>query len=214
MTKTAGVLFIALAVIVLAAAIGNFAGQSTAAATVADRLHTLELTTTDLRWPMGVQFLIDLVVVAPLAIIGWFLFGSETEQYAYVVITGLLLVGGAVIRFTPLVPLTAARLSPTVFFLGAQVQVTLTNDDTSAYLTLPENAQDFRVGRVEGQTEKQTEVLLDFHGDSSLAQQYWNGPWPVTVLGSVGGTRTLLNQAQGKDIFLVPRVKVFKVGVK
>ena len=45
--------------------------------------------------------------------------------------------------------------------------------------------------RIAGQSEKQTEVLLDFRGDQTLAQSYWNGPWPVTIIGSVSGTRTV-----------------------
>jgi hypothetical protein len=182
---------------------------------VADQFKSVDLSTTDLRWSLGVEFLLDCLVTVVVGIIGWFLFGSETEQYAYVVLTGLLLIGGAVIRFTPLVPLTAARMSPNCFFLAAQVKVTLTNDDTTAYVTLPEDAQNYHIGRVEGQTEKETEVLLDFHGDQTLYNAYWAGPWPVTILGSMAGTRTVINKATTrKGIFLVPRVKVWKVGAQ
>jgi hypothetical protein len=215
MTKTAGVLFIVVAAIVLFTAIANFSGQCAAAATVADQFKSQDLTTTDLRWSMGVQFLVDIIVVAVIAIVGWFLFGSETEQLAYVAIIGLLVLGGATIRLTPLVPITMARISPTVFFMGTQVKVTLTNDDTTAYVTLPEgDPQTLRVGRIEGPNEKQTEVLLDFRGDTTLFNAYWKGPWPVTIIGSMAGTRTLCNRTSVRDIFMVPRVKVFRVGAE
>ncbi len=211
MTKTAGVLYIVIAAVVLALSIGNFAGQFAAAGDVVNQFKEQDLSTTDLRWSMGIQFLVDIVVVAALAIVGWFLFGSETEQYGYVIATGLLLIGGVTIRLTPLVPITAARLSPTVFFYGTQVRVTFTADDTRAYVTLPESDQ-YLVGRLgEGLPEKQAAVLLDFHGDNQLKQAYWFGAWPATVIGSVSGTRTLVNRMQARNIFLVPRVKVYKV---
>jgi hypothetical protein len=215
MTKTAGVLFIVLAAVVLGAGIVNFAGQCAAAGPVADQFKSVDLATTDLRWSMGVEFLLDFLVAAVTGIVGWFLFGSETEQYAYVILTGLLLIGGTVIRFSPLVPLSAARMSSNCFFLAAQVKLTLNNDDTTAYTTLPVDTQDYRIGRVEGQSEKETEVLLDFHGDQTLEQAYWSGPWPVTIIGSMGGTRTIINNATNrKGIFLVPRVKVWKIGAQ
>ena len=213
MTKTAGILYFIAAALVLAIAITNFAGQFSAAGDIAGKDDFKTVTTTDLRWSMGVQFLVDMLVVAAIAIVGWFLFGSETEQYAYVIATGVLLLGGLVIRFTPLVPITAARLSPTVFFYSTQVKLELVNDDTALYTTLPKSDQ-FRVGRLgQGAGEKQTEVLLDFHGNAALAQAYWNGPWPVTVIGSVSGTRTLVRPLE-RIIFLTPRVRVFKVGGK
>jgi hypothetical protein len=211
MTKTAGVLYFIVAAVVLAVIIGNFAGQFAAAGDVVSQFKEQDLSTTDLRWSMGVQFLVDLVVVAAIAIVGWFLFGSETEQYAYVIATGLLLIGALTIRLTPLVPITAARLSPTVFFYGTQVRVTFTADDTRAYVTLPQSDQ-FLVGRMgENLPEKQAHVLLDFHGSSELKQAYWYGQWPATIIGSVSGTRTLVNRTQARNCFLVPRVKVYKV---
>lgn len=211
MTKASGVVFIILAAVVLGLAISNFAGQVDAAGHVAGKGEYKTLTTTDLRWSMGVQFLIDLLVVALLAIVGWFLYGSETEQYIYMVLTGLLLISGIIIRLSPLVPITAARLSPTIFFYGTQVKLELVNDDTSYYDTLPKS-DTFRVARLGvGTGEKQTQVLLDFRGSTELANAYWQGPWPVTVVGSVSGTRTLVRPAE-RVTFLVPRVRVFKVG--
>ena len=211
MTKTAGILYILLAAVVLAISIGNFAGQFGAAAEIAGSGFDDSLSTTDLRWSMGVQFLVDLLVVAVIAIVGWFLHGSETEQYAYVIATGVLLIGSLTIRLMPLVPISAARLSPTIFFYGAQVQMTFTDDDKSYYQTLPQGDR-FRVGRLEGGLpEKQGEVLLDFRGDEALMEKYFSAPWPVKVRGSVSGTRTLV-RAKERVIFLAPRVKVFKVG--
>jgi len=178
---------------------------------VVNQFRDQDLSTTDLRWSMGVQFLVDIIVVGAIAIVGWFLFGSEVEQYAYVIATGLLLIGGLTIRLTPLVPITTARLSPTVFFYGTQVKVTLTADDTRAYVTLPESDQ-FRVGRMaQGLPAKQATVLLDFRGDEELKQAYWYGKWPATIIGSVSGTRTLVPYTRARDCFLAPRVKVYKV---
>ncbi len=212
-TKTAGIVFFIAAALVLAIAISNFAGQFSAAGDIAGKGDLKTVTTTDLRWAMGVQFLIDMLVVGALVIVGWFLFGSETEQWAYVIATAVLLMGGLTIRLTPLVPMTAARVSPTVFFYGTQVELELTDDDTEFYTILPPSDR-FRVGRLgQGAGEKQTEVLLDFRGDTELTQAYWKGPWPVTVIGSVSGTRTLI-RPQERITFLVPRVRVFKVGAE
>lgn len=212
MTKTAGVLFFALAAIALALAISNYTGQFVSAAEIAQKYKDTGITTTDLRFAMGVSFVVEILVAAGLALVGWFLFGSETEQYAYLIATGVLLLASIVIRVAPVLPISAARVSPTLAFFGSQVRLSIIADDTVSYVTLPPSPQ-YRVGRVKAPSEKQAAVLLDFRGNQSLMQTYLQSTAPATVVGSVSGTRTLW-QPQSKAIFMVPRVKVYKVGGK
>ncbi|HEY3398081.1 MAG TPA: hypothetical protein VGM19_10545 [Armatimonadota bacterium] len=211
MTKTAGMIFFIMAALVLGLAIANYTGQFTAAAGVAEQYRDTGLNTTDLRFAMGESFVIQLVIVGILGILGWFLFGSETEQVMYLVITGLIVVGSVVVRLTPLLPLNMARLSPVSAFYGAQVEFQMSADDTMFYLTLPRDTN-YRVARLgKDLPEKDGHVLLDFHKDQALASAYARSKVPVTVVGTVTGTRTLVRE---REIFLVPRVKVYQVSSK
>ncbi len=211
MTRTLGMGFFLLAGIVLLLAITNFTGQFSAAGEVAehDSEYGLSTTTTDLRLAMGIQFLVQILVTGLLAVVGWFLFSSETEQIGYLIAAGVLLTAMGVIRLTPVLPMSMARLSAGTAFYGTQVALEVSADDTAYYVTLPQNAS-YRIGRVApDQPEGKAHVLLDFRGDQSLLGTYLKSASPVTVIGSVSGTRTL---ARDREVFMVPRVKVYRVG--
>lgn len=211
MTKILGMVFFLLAAIVLMLSITNFTGQFSAAVEVAEHgdQHGVSTTTTDLRLAMAIQFGVQLLVTAVLAIVGWFLYSSETEQIGYLIASAVLLIAVVVIRVTPVLPMSAARLSAGTAFYGTQVTLRVSDDDTAYYVTLPQN-ESYRVARVApDQPEGKAQVILDFHGDQGLLSTYMRSASPVTVIGSVAGTRTI---ARAKEVFMVPRVKVYRVG--
>ena len=213
MTKSLGVVLFLLGALVLGLAINNFVAQFASADYVAAHAQDLGLTTstTNLRFGMGGQLLVQILVAALLAVVGWFLYGSETEQYGYAIVFGVLLIASVVIRYSPVLPLALGRLSPGTAFFAAQVAITLPPgaDVTPAYVTLPPNQASYRVVVADAtRPEGKGAVLLDFHGDQNLMTSYARARWPVQVVGSLAGTRTI---ARENSQWLIPRVKVYRV---
>ena len=210
MTKIIGALFFLLAVAMLIIAITNFTPQFGAAISVAEK-DELSTTTTDLRWASGVQLVVQLFVVACIVLLGWFLYGSETEQHGYVIVVGVLIQGMALVRMTPMISWGTLRASPGTLFYGCQARISLVGDATQWYVTLPISDQ-YRVGTVDNAApEGKGVILLDFHKDSELLTKYMQAPKPVEVLVSVSGTGTI---ARPKVVKMIPKAKVWKVGAE
>jgi hypothetical protein len=215
MTKMTGILWMLFGAVVLMIAITNYSPQSTAAGGVADHQASTGLTTntTDLRMAMGAELLIQVLVAAVLGIVGWFLYGSETDQWGYVIATGVLIVIMGAIRMTPLVPFATARKSPGTLFYGTVLKIAVVQDQTSYYVTLPDTnaTNNYRVAAVDtAAPEGQGVILLDFHGDTDLFKAYMSASAPATMLVTISGTATIVRGAHIN--FLIPKAKVTKVG--
>jgi len=211
MTKFLGILIFLTAAVVLIIAITNFTPQFSAAGTVADQQqqYGLSTTTTDLRYAMGIEFIVQLIVTGLLAVLGWFLYGSETEQYGYMVVLGVLLLAMVIVRVTPVLPYSMAKLSPGTAFYGVRLKLPASSDATSYYVTLPQS-KTFRVAVVDSAAEEgKGLVMLDFGPDQTLLNTYLQSRPPVAVLGSVAGTATI---ARERLVFMIPKVKVLKIG--
>jgi len=210
MTKIIGALFFLLAVAMFVIAITNFTPQFGAAVSVAEK-SDLSTTTTDLRWASGVELVVQLFVVACIFLLGWFLYASETEQHGYVIVLGVLILGMALVRVTPMISWGTLRVSPGTLFYGCQARLSLVGDATQWYVTLPISDQ-YRVGTVDNAApEGKGVILLDFHKDSELLTKYMQAPKPVEVLVSVSGTGTI---ARPKVVKMIPKAKVWKVGAE
>lgn len=213
MTKIAGVLFILLAAALLIIAITNFTPQFAAASGIAAQQtqYGLTTTTTDLRFAMGIQLVVQIFVVGFLALLGWFLYGSETEQYGYVIAVGVLALFMALIRLTPVMSWGAVKLSPGTLFYGTQAKLSITQDASRWYVTMPTSDQ-YRIGTVDDKApEGKGVILLDFHKDQQLLNTYTQSPKPVDVIVSISGTGTI---ARSKEVFMIPKAKVWKVGTQ
>ena len=204
--------FFVSAAVVLMLGIHNYTTQFSSAGDIADDYHTyhVEASSTDLRLGMGLQLIGQLLLVGGLAVVGWSLYGSETEQYGYLIVSGLLLIGMTVIRVTPVLPLSVARHSTAALLYGTRVRVQAVADQTPLWLTMP--LSDFyRVAvAAPGSPEGLPNVLLDFGGDVALRDAYLRSRAPVTLLGSAAGTRTVV-KARGREIKMLPRVRVIQL---
>lgn len=219
MTRAVGVLVILCALIYLTVTLVDFVPKYGATGQIVhdqDQLG-LKTSTTNLRFHMGLPIVVDIIVLVLLGLLAWSLIGSETQQYGYAIVLGLLVVGSVIIRLTPVVPYSLARLSPTALFFRSQTVVSVVADTTSAWVIIPPGQlyradQPLRVALTETYTDTSLtgdkELVLDFADNQSLLKQYWSSPPPVTLLGSVNSTRVL---AVGKDLYTVPCVKVIQI---
>jgi hypothetical protein len=213
MTKITGILFFLLAAAMLVITITNFTPQFAAANGIAAKQsqYGLTTTTTDLRWASGVELVVQLIVVSLIVMLGWFLYGSETEQNGYVIVVGVLILAAALIRMTPMISWNTLKVSPGTLFYGCQAKITLVGDASRFYVTLPVSDQ-YRIGTVDEKApEGKGVILLDFHKDQELLTQYTQAPKPVEVLVSVSGTGTI---AREKVVKMIPKAKVWKVGAQ
>ena len=211
MTKVLGILFFILAATVLAVGIGNFSPQFAAAAAIADHQqeYGLETNTTDLRMGVGIEMIVQVFVAGALVMIALFLYNSETDQPGYSVAVGILVAVAVVIRMTPVLPWSLAKISPGTAFYGAAVKIPISDDATKWYVILPQN-KDSRIAVADASAaEGKGVLLLDFAGDDTLRNHYDSAHTPATVIGSIIGTATI---ARGMHkSFLIPRMKVSAV---
>jgi len=219
MTKAVGVLVILCALVYLTVTLADFVPKYGTVGQIVDNQNRLGITTTttNLRFHMGLPIVVDIIVLVLFGLVAWGLIGSETQQYAYAIVLGLLVVGSVIIRLTPIVPYSAARLSPGGAFFRSQTVVSVAADTTSVWVIIPPGQpyradQPHRVAVTESYTDTSLtgdkELVLDFADDQSLLKQYWSSRPPVTLLGSMNGTRVL---AVGKDLYTVPCVKVIQI---
>ena len=213
MTRVIGALIILCAIVYLAVTLVDFFPKYGAVEDIVKHQDELGLktTTTNLRFHMSLGMVVDIIVLGLLAVVAWWLIGSEVQQYAYAIVLGLLVVGSVTIRVTPVVPFPTARVSPAGAFFGTRVIVSVAADTTDGWVIIPKREQQ-RVVVTEVYSDTSMigdkELVLDFSGNQSALRQYWSSQAPVSILGAVRGTRVL---AVGKDLYTVPCVKVIEI---
>jgi len=211
--KVIGYVVIAIAVIYLLVSASDFLPKYNSVPYLVEHQEELGLvtTTTNLRFHMMWEMIVDVLITAVLGIAGWWITTTETQQYGYLIAVGLVLLAFAIIWNTPLIPFHVARVSPQGAFYNALVQVELNGDSTSYWVIVPQ-----RKGQRVALTEKyqdrkligKKEVVLEFGNDSALLNAYLQATRPVLILGKMSGTRLL---AVDRYIYTVPSMKVMEV---
>ena len=167
---------------------------------------------TNLRFHMMWEMVVDGIITALLVIAGWWVTTTETPQYAYLVALGLVLLAFAVIRSVPLIPFHVARVSPQGAFYNAKVRFEVNGDTTRRWLIIPSHKGQ-RVALVEKYEDPKLigkkEVVLEFGSDTAALATYTSSAPPVAILGKMHGTRNLTTK---KYIYTVPAVRVLEVG--
>ncbi len=213
MNRTLGFLIMAVALVYLLVSVADFVPKYTAVPELVDNQEKLGLSTstTNLRFHISLEMVVDVIVVALIGILGWWLTTTETQQYAYWTIFIVVLIGLIVLWSTPLLPFKVARISPQGAFYYAQVNVELAADTTEQGWVIIPTKQNQRVAVTETYQDERSigkkELVLEFT-DNAVLNQYVGATAPVTVLGRMKGTR---NVAYGKFIYTVPGVQVLKV---
>ncbi len=213
MTRLVGVVVILCAVVYLTVTLADLMPKYGAVDEIVHNQDKLGLktSTTNLRFHIGLRIVVDIIGLALLGLVAWWLIGSETQQYGYAIVLGLLLVASVIIRLTPVVPYNIARLSPTALFFRSQTVVSVAADTTSGWVIIP-SRQGQRVAVTEIYTDTSLtgnkELALDFTNNQSALDQYLGSHPPVTLLGAMNGTSVL---AMGKYLYTVPCVKVIQV---
>ena len=213
MTRIVGFAVIVCAVVYLAVTLVDFVPQYSATDEIVAQQDELGLTTTttNLRFHIGLHIVVDIIVLIAFGLLAWWLIGSETQQYGHAIGLAVLVVGSIIIRVTPIVPFGTARLSPAGAFFRCQVRVPVAADTSSAWVVIPLRKSQ-RVAVTEIYTDTSLigdkELVLDFGDNQSLLSQYLSSHPPVTLLGSMNGTRVL---AVGKDLYTVLCIKVIQI---
>ncbi len=214
MNRALGVSVIAIAAIYLIVSLSDFLPKYSTVPELVDNQKQLGLTTstTNLRFHMGLEMVVDGIVVALLVVLGWWLTTTETQQYAYLIALGVVIIALVVLWNMPLVPFNIARISPQGAFYYAQVELEVAGDNTGAWVIIPER-QGQRLGLTEVYQDPKLigkkEVVLEFGDNRTALDAYVRARPPVRILGRMNGTRNL---AIEKYIYTVPAVKVLEVG--
>ena len=213
MNRTLGFLIMAVALVYLLVSVADFLPKYTAVPELVDNQERLGLSTstTNLRFHISLEMVVDVIVVALIGVLGWWLTTTETQQYAYWTIFIVVVIGLAVLWSTPLLPFKVARISPQGAFYYAQVEVELATDTTGQGWVIIPTKQNQRVAVTETYQDERSigkkELVLEFT-DNNMLNQYVSATAPVTILGRMKGTRNL---AYDNFICTVPGVQVLKV---
>ncbi len=213
MNKTLGFLIMAVGLVYILVSVADFAPKYNAVPELVDNQEKLGLSTTtgNLRFHISLEMVVDVIVVALIGILGWWLTTTETQQHAYWTIFIVVVIGLIVLWNVPLVPFKVARISPQGAFYYAQVDVKLAADTTEQGWVIIPPKQNQRVAVTETYQDERyigkKEVVLEFTDNNTL-NQYLGAAGPVTVLGRMKGTRNL---AYDKFIYTVPGVQVLEV---
>ena len=213
MNRTLGFLIMLVALLYLLVSVADFSPKYAAVPELVDNQEELGLitSTTNLRFHIMQEMVVDVVVVGLLGILGWWLTTTETEQYAYWVIFALTAIGLIILWSVPLLPFKIARLSPQGAFYYCQVEVELAADTTDQGWVIIPGKQAQRVAVTEAYQDPKLvgkkSLVLEFVDQASL-NQYLSATAPVSILGRMKGTRNL---AFYKFIYTVPGVQVLEV---
>ncbi len=214
MNKVLGYIIIAIAIIYMLVSAGDFLPKYTAVPYLVDHQEELGLSTstTNLRFHMMWEMVVDVIVAVLLAIVGWWVTTTETEQYGYMMAVGLVLLAFVVIWNVPLIPFRVARVSPQGAFYNAKVRFEVNGDTTRRWVIIPRR-EGQRVGLIEKYQDPKLigkkEVLLEFDDNSAALAAYNSSAPPIAIFGQMRGTRNL---AVKKYIYTVPAVRVLEVG--
>lgn len=216
-TKLCGLIFFACAVAVIVLSITDTAPEVTNAAKVLRRggpTSDPAPIATSVKYKIGGEVVFDVMVLAALAMFGYFLYTSEIQQTWAVVITALLLIGSVVIRTTPLLPMDVGKNSAGCAFWGAYVIDDYYPAAGRQVKTFPMN-RNYRFVMLERMTSKTANpgqsVVLDFGKVPSLAGQFDVMPGGAQVIGKLAGTRTILDYDNKQIVYSVPHLMVEKI---
>jgi len=213
MNRTLGFLIMAVAVVYLIVSATDFIPKYTAVPQLVHDQKKLGLSTstTNLRFHIGQEMVVDVIVVALIGVLGWWLTTTETQQYAYWTILIVVVIGLIVLWSVPLLPFKVARISPQGAFYYAQVKVQLAADTTEQGWVIIPTKQNQRVAITETYQDERSvgkkELVLEFTNNNTL-NQYVGATAPVTILGRMKGTRNL---AYDRFMYTVPGVQVIEV---
>ena len=218
LTRFCGLLFIGLAVTTVALSVVDSAPELAAVGKVLGE----EPIASSVKFDIGFQIVFDVFAVAAFALIGWFLWTSEIQQTWAVVITTLLVIASIAIRVEPLMPMNVARVSPGLFFWGAQVVDDFypapppEQGQARNVTTFPVNEY-YRLAVTEsnlsgGETNKGKSVALNFN-DAKQAMGTFraSGYQGVQITGKIAGTRTILDYDFERETYSVPQLMVEEI---
>ncbi len=211
-SRVLGFVILLIAAVYVVVAVVDNGSEYTSAPRVVEQYEDqgLQLGTTDIRFRVGIEGIVDLVCIGLLVLVGWWLTTVETQQYTYLYVGGAILLASIVIRVTPLVPPDIARYSPGALFFGACVSVNAVSDETANWIIIPPR-QTLRVATVTGAGQQQggIPVILDFAVRQDLQQRYLSSYPPVPIEGIVFGTHVVV---RAKELHILPCIRVQAIG--
>ncbi len=210
LTKLAGYILLLMAAGYLVISLADFGPDYAAAGTIGDKAKDwgLQTTATNLRFHIGLGLLADVLIVGVIAIAGWWLTTTEVIQTIWIVLIGLFAIFSLVVRTTPVLPLSVAKVSAGGAFWGAQVQVPIYDDLTMRYpgkyvlITRKQTLRTAQAATAQGQAADM--VALDFPLRSAT-DQYNSCSLPLTVMGVVHGTASVATE---NKVWTVPLIVV------
>ena len=214
-TRLAGYLLLLFAALHLVISLADFAPEYAAAGNIGANAEKYGLQTSDtnLRFKLGLEFTIDVLIVGVLAIAGWWLTTTEVIQIVWIIFIGIYVIISIVVRTSPVLPLSIAKHSPGGAFYGAQIQVPIGADVTFAmqneqpvrqYVVVTKK-QDVRVAQsVTPQGQASDIVVLDL-SDKAASTQYMGCTAPLTITGTIAGTGSY---AKGNQMWTTTQIRV------
>jgi len=209
-TRLAGWILLLFAVAHFGVSLADFGPEYAAAGAIGENAEKYGLDTsgTNLRFKLGLEFLVDILLAGVLAIAGWWLTTSEVTQNIWIILIGVFVIFSIVVRATPIVPLNVAKLSPGCAFYGAQIQLGVSKDVTfngpvRQYVVITKKQAVRTVMTAQQQGQASEMVVLDLT-NKAAANQYQKCALPLTIDGNVMGTAAV---AKGKDLVIVPLIK-------
>jgi hypothetical protein len=205
-TRLAGWILLLFAVFYAVVTLMDYGPEYAAAGFIGEKAEDfgLKTTATNLRFAMGWEFFIDVIIIAFLGLIGWWLTTQEVPQYAWIAGMGLFVIFSIVIRVSPVLPMNIGKLSPGAAFWGAKTQVVVAGFPETGLVPVTRKTTIHPVlVTTDGQT---TQLICIDLSDPVGGQQYSSQQAPpVTVVGALEGTSTL---AHGNALTTVPLLKV------
>ncbi len=215
LTRLAGYLLLLFAAIHLVISLIDFAPEYAAAGNIGANAekYGLQTSETNLRFKLGLEFTVDVLIVGVLAIAGWWLTTTEVIQIVWIIIIGIYVILSIIVRASPVLPLSIAKYSPGGAFYGAQIQVPIGADVTFAYqgdqamrqYVVITKKQDVRVAQALTPQGQQSDLVVLDLSDKVAAQQYMSSTVPLTVTGTVAGTGSY---AKGNQLWTTIQIRV------
>jgi hypothetical protein len=207
LTKLSGWILILFAAGYLVVSLMDFGPEYAAAGEIGAKAENYGLQTseTNLRFQMGWEFAIDIMIIGVIAVAGWWLTTQEVLQIAWIVMIGLFVVFSIVIRSSPVLPLKVAKLSPGAAFYGAQVQIVILGDTPTRYVPISRKQTLWPVITATPQGQQEDMVVLDLADPVGSSQLKSVSAPPFTIKGTAVGTCTL---AEGTSLTTVPLIRL------
>lgn len=211
-TRLAGWLLVLFAAVYLLITLMDFGPEYAAAGNIganADK-YGLQTSETNLRFKLGLEFAVDVLLIGTLAIAGWWLTTSEVVQIAWIIIIGIFGIFSVVIRSSPVMPLNVLKLSPGAAFYGAKVQVPIGADITydqqgaRQYVVITKK-QEIRVAQSMTAAGQASDVVVLDLSNKAAGQQYMQCGVPFTIIGKISGTGSY---CKGNQLWTAPLIKV------